>query len=259
MGGTDHRIASIVAGAQTAQQARKENAGIRALRLRLGMLAVGQALAKRPAKRIVEARWTKKHGRSHYVLQERMSTLRPSAQRAVAALGQAPSASPCDATTVAGSSPRISWPQWGQHRPWASMGGQRLSLGGASRRRLQGEGVLRSLIHRKARRNKRLLGEREKQGNKTRSSDSLRVRVEHVPSGAPPATTWAGQLAERPPDVGVWNAGDTARIVAGSCLAYEHPKRHILLQLNSPRRGECDNVLRRVGIDQHRARSSKRK
>ena len=66
------------------------------------------------------------------------------------------------------------YPGWGQHG-FGCVGGQRLPLGG-DRGVAEGEG-LRSRIHRKGRRNKPL-SEREKQGNKTRSS--VRVRVEHV-------------------------------------------------------------------------------
>ena len=77
------------------------------------------------------------------------------------------------------------YPGWGQHG-FGCVGGQRLPLGG-DRGGAEAKG-LRSRIHRKGRRNKPL-SEREKQGNKTRSS--VRVRVEHV-FGAQ-SNDWAGR------------------------------------------------------------------
>ncbi len=150
--------ASIVAVPKQ-RNSREENARIKA-----GETPAGWE--DKPAKRRqkdVEARWTKKHGKSDYGYKNH-------AWRSA----QAGAALSCKRRGGARQPSPRRYPGWGQHG-FGCVGGQRLPLGG-DRGVAEGEG-LRSRIHRKGRRNKPL-SEREKQGNKTRSS--VRVRVEHV-------------------------------------------------------------------------------
>ena len=152
--------ASIVAVPKQ-RNSRKENAGIKA-----GETPDAGRIS--PAKRRqkdVEARWTKKHGRSHYGYKNHVNVDR---RHKLVRRYQV-----SDAATHA--SKVLDDILDGDNTALGVWGGQRLSLGG-DRGALKKKG-LRSRIHRKARRNKPL-SEREKQGNKTRSS--VRVRVEHV-------------------------------------------------------------------------------
>ena len=152
--------ASIVAVPKQ-RNSREENARIKA-----GETPAGWE--DKPAKRHqkdVEARWTKKHGKSHYGYKNHVNV-----DRRHKLVRRYHVSDPGGARQP---SPRR-YPGWGQHGfgVWADSAYRSAEIEASLK-----EKGLRSRIHRKGRRNKPL-SEREKQGNKTRSS--VRVRVEHV-------------------------------------------------------------------------------
>ena len=122
----------------------------------------------KPAKRRqkdVEARWTKKHGRSHYGYKNHVNVDR---RHKLVRRYQVSDAATHDSKVLDdildGDNTALG--------VWADSAYRSAEIEAALKKK-----GLRSRIHRKARRNKPL-SEREKQGNKTRSS--VRVRVEHV-------------------------------------------------------------------------------
>ena len=122
----------------------------------------------KPAKRRqkdVEARWTKKHGRSHYGYKNHVNVDR---RHKLVRRYQVSDAATHDSKVLDdildGDNTALG--------VWADSAYRSAEIEAALKKK-----GLRSQIHRKARRNKPL-SEREKQGNKTRSS--VRVRVEHV-------------------------------------------------------------------------------
>ena len=152
--------ASIVA-APKQRNSRKENAGIKAGE-------TPECWQGKPARRRqkdVEARWTKKHGRSHYGYKNHVNVdRRHKLVRRYQASGAATHDSKVLDDILDGDNAALG--------VWADSAYRSAEIEAALK-----EKGLRSRIHRKARRNKPL-SEREKQGNKTRSS--VRVRVEHV-------------------------------------------------------------------------------
>ena len=166
--------ASIVAVPKQ-RNSREENARIKA-----GETPAGWE--DKPAKRRqkdVEARWTKKHGKSHLRLQE-------PCQRGPSA--QAGAALSCERRGGARQPSPRRYPGWGQHG-FGSCGLDSAYRSAEIEASLKEKG-LRSRIHRKGRRNKPL-SEREKQGNKTRSS--VRSPRRACLRGRR-ATTWAGRM-----------------------------------------------------------------
>ena len=152
--------ASIVAVPKQ-RNSRKENAGIKAGEM-------PECWQDKPAKRRqkdVEARWTKQHGRSHYCYKNHVNVDR---RHKLARRYQVSDAATHDSKVLDdildGDNTALG--------VWADSAYRSAEIETALK-----EKGLRSRIYRKARRNKPL-SEREKQGNKTRSS--VRVRVEHV-------------------------------------------------------------------------------
>ncbi len=152
--------ASIVAVPKQ-RNSRKENAGIKAGE-------TPECWQDKPAKRRqkdVEARWTKKHGRSHYGYKNHVNVDR---RHKLVRRYQVSDAATHDSKVLDdildGDNTALG--------VWADSAYRSAEIEAALKKK-----GLRSRIHRKARRNKPL-SEREKQGNKTRSS--VRVRVEHV-------------------------------------------------------------------------------
>ena len=140
---------------------RKENARIKAGE-------TPECWQDKPAKRRqkdVEARWTKKHGRSHYGYKNHVNVDR---RHKLVRRYQVSDAATHDSKVLDdildGDNTALG--------VWADSAYRSAEIEAALKKK-----GLRSRIHRKARRNKPL-SEREKQGNKTRSS--VRVRVEHV-------------------------------------------------------------------------------
>ena len=152
--------ASIVAVPKQ-RNSRKENARIKAGE-------TPECWQDKPAKRRqkdVEARWTKKHGRSHYGYKNHVNVDR---RHKLVRRYQVSDAATHDSKVLDdildGDNTALG--------VWADSAYRSAEIEAALKKK-----GLRSRIHRKARRNKPL-SEREKQGNKTRSS--VRVRVEHV-------------------------------------------------------------------------------
>ena len=152
--------ASIVAVPKQ-RNSRKENARIKAGE-------TPESWQDKPAKRRqkdVEARWTKKHGRSHYGYKNHVNVDR---RHKLVRRYQVSDAATHDSKVLDdildGDNTALG--------VWADSAYRSAELETALKQK-----GLRSRIHRKGRRNKPL-SEREKQGNKTRSS--VRVRVEHV-------------------------------------------------------------------------------
>ena len=152
--------ASIVAVPKQ-RNSRKENAGIKAGE-------TPECWQDKPAKRRqkdVEARWTKKHGRSHYGYKNHVNVDR---RHKLVRRYQVSDAAMHDSKVLDdildGDNTALG--------VWADSAYRSAEIEAALKKK-----GLRSRIHRKASRNKPL-SEREKQGNKTRSS--VRVRVEHV-------------------------------------------------------------------------------
>ena len=152
--------ASIVAVPKQ-RNSRKENARIKAGEM-------PESWQDKPAKRRqkdVEARWTKKHGRSHYGYKNHVNVDR---RHKLVRRYQVSDAATHDSKVLDdildGDNTALG--------VWADSAYRSAEIETALK-----EKGLRSRIHRKGRRNKPL-SEREKQGNKTRSS--VRVRVEHV-------------------------------------------------------------------------------
>ena len=152
--------ASIVAVPKQ-RNSRKETAGIKAGE-------TPECWQDKPAKRRqkdVEARWTKKHGRSHYGYKNHVNVDR---RHKLVRRYQMSDAATHDSKVLDdildGDNTALG--------VWADSAYRSAEIEAALKKK-----GLRSRIHRKARRNKPL-SEREKQGNKTRSS--VRVRVEHV-------------------------------------------------------------------------------
>ena len=152
--------ASIVAVPKQ-RNSRKENARIKAGE-------TPESWQDKPAKRRqkdVEARWTKKHGRSHYGYKNHVNVDR---RHKLVRRYQVSDAATHDSKVLDdildGDNTALG--------VWADSAYRSAEIETALK-----EKGLRSRIHRKGRRNKPL-SEREKQGNKTRSS--VRVRVEHV-------------------------------------------------------------------------------
>ena len=152
--------ASIVAVPKQ-RNSRKENARIKAGE-------TPENWQDKPAKRRqkdVEARWTKKHGRSHYGYKNHVNVDR---RHKLVRRYQVSDAATHDSKVLDdildGDNTALG--------VWADSAYRSAEIETALK-----EKGLRSRIHRKGRRNKPL-SEREKQGNKTRSS--VRVRVEHV-------------------------------------------------------------------------------
>ena len=163
--------ASIVAVPKQ-RNSREENARIKA-----GETPAGWE--DKPAKRRqkdVEARWTKKHGKSHYGYKNHVNVdRRHKLVRRYHVSDAAEHDSQVLDDILDGDNTALG--------VWADSAYRSAEIEASLK-----EKGLRSRIHRKGRRNKPL-SEREKQGNKTRSS--VRVRVEHV--SGPRATTWAGR------------------------------------------------------------------
>ena len=150
-----------VARSLLAQTAQHENARIKAGEM-------PKSWQDKPAKRRqkdVEARWTKKHGRSHYGYKNHVNVDR---RHKLVRRYQVSDAATHDSKVLDdildGDNTALG--------VWADSAYRSAEIETALK-----EKGLRSRIHRKGRRNKPL-SEREKQGNKTRSS--VRVRVEHV-------------------------------------------------------------------------------
>ena len=152
--------ASIVAVSKQ-RNSREENARIKA-----GETPAGWE--DKPAKRRqkdVEARWTKKHGKSHYGYKNHVNVdRRHKLVRRYHVSDAAEHDSQVLDDILDGDNTALA--------VWADSAYRSAEIEAALK-----EKGLRSRIHRKGRRNKPL-SEREKQGNKTRSS--VRVRVEHV-------------------------------------------------------------------------------
>ena len=152
--------ASIVAVPKQ-RNSREENARIKA-----GETPAGWE--DKPAKRRqkdVEARWTKKHGKSHYGYKNHVNVdRRHKLVRRYHVSDAAEHDSQVLDDILDGDNTALG--------VWADSAYRSAEIEAALK-----EKGLRSRIHRKGRRNKPL-SEREKQGNKTRSS--VRVRVEHV-------------------------------------------------------------------------------
>ena len=152
--------ASIVAVPKQ-RNSREENARIKA-----GETPAGWE--DKPAKRRqkdVEARWTKKHGKSHYGYKNHVNVdRRHKLVRRYHVSDAAEHDSQVLDDILDGDNTALA--------VWADSAYRSAEIEAALK-----EKGLRSRIHRKGRRNKPL-SEREKQGNKTRSS--VRVRVEHV-------------------------------------------------------------------------------
>ena len=152
--------ASIVAVPKQ-RNSRNENARIKAGE-------TPESWQDKPAKRRqkdVEARWTKKHGRSHYGYKNHVNVDR---RHKLVRRYQVSDAATHDSKVLDdildGDNTALG--------VWADSAYRSAEIETALKQK-----GLRSRIHRKGRRNKPL-SEREKQGNKTRSS--VRVRVEHV-------------------------------------------------------------------------------
>ena len=140
------RSSTSIVAVPKQRNSREENARIKA-----GETPAGWE--DKPAKRRqkdVEARWTKKHGKSHSVTRT-MSTW---------TVGTSWCGASCERRGGARQPSPRRYPGWGQHG-FDCVGGQRLPLGGVEAA-LKEKG-LRSRIHRKGRRNQPL-SEREKQG-----------------------------------------------------------------------------------------------
>ena len=158
-GWPDHR--RLDRGGSQQRNSRKENARIKAGE-------TPECWQDKPAKRRqkdVEARWTKKHGRSHYGYKNHVNVDR---RHKLVRRYQVSDAATHDSKVLDdildGDNTALG--------VWADSAYRSAEIEAALKKK-----GLRSRIHRKARRNKPL-SEREKQGNKTRSS--VRVRVEHV-------------------------------------------------------------------------------
>ena len=152
--------ASIVAVPKQ-RNSREENARIKAGKTPAGW-------EDKPAKRRqkdVEARWTKKHGKSHYGYKNHVNVdRRHKLVRRYHVSDAAEHDSQVLDDILDGDNTALG--------VWADSAYRSAEIEASLK-----EKGLRSRIHRKGRRNKPL-SEREKQGNKTRSS--VRVRVEHV-------------------------------------------------------------------------------
>ena len=172
--------ASIVAVPKQ-RNSREENARIKA-----GETPAGWE--DKPAKRRqkdVEARWTKKHGKSHYGYKNHVNVdRRHKLVRRYHVSDAAEHDSQVLDDILDGDNTALG--------VWADSAYRSAEIEAALK-----EKGLRSRIHRKGRRNKPL-SEREKQGNKTRSS--VRVRVEHV-FGAQ-SNDMGGTLVIGRPDMG---------------------------------------------------------
>ena len=152
--------ASIVAVPKQ-RNSRKENARIKAGEM-------PECWQDKPAKRRqkdVEARWTKKHGRSHYGYKNHVNVDR---RHKLVRRYQVSDAATHDSKVL----DDILDEDNTALGVWADSAYRSAEIEAALKKK-----GLRSRIHRKASRNKPL-SEREKQGNKTRSS--VRARVEHV-------------------------------------------------------------------------------
>ena len=152
---------SLFAPPLTQRNSRNENARIKAGE-------TPESWQDKPAKRRqkdVEARWTKKHGRSHYGYKNHVNVDR---RHKLVRRFQVSDAATHDSKVLDdildGDNTALG--------VWADSAYRSAEIETALKQK-----GLRSRIHRKGRRNKPL-SEREKQGNKTRSS--VRVRVEHV-------------------------------------------------------------------------------
>ena len=154
-------IDSSIVAVPKQRNSREENARIKA-----GETPAGWE--DKPAKRRqkdVEARWTKKHGKSHYGYKNHVNVdRRHKLVRRYHVSDAAEHDSQVLDDILDGDNTALG--------VWADSAYRSAEIEAALK-----EKGLRSRIHRKGRRNKPL-SEREKQGNKTRSS--VRVRVEHV-------------------------------------------------------------------------------
>ena len=154
-------IDASIAAVPKQRNSREENARIKA-----GETPAGWE--DKPAKRRqkdVEARWTKKHGRSHYGYKNHVNVdRRHKLVRRYHVSDAAEHDSQVLDDILDGDNTALG--------VWADSAYRSAKIEASLK-----EKRLRSRIHRKGRRNKPL-SEREKQGNKTRSS--VRVRVEHV-------------------------------------------------------------------------------
>ena len=207
-------IDSSIVAVPKQRNSRKENAGIKAGE-------TPECWQDKPAKRRqkdVEARWTKKHGRSHYGYKNHVNVDR---RHKLVRRYQVSDAATHDSKVLDdildGDNTALG--------VWADSAYRSAEIEAALKKK-----GLRSRIHRKARRNKPL-SEREKQGNKTRSS--VRVRVEHV-FGAQ-SNDMGGTLLR---SVGLARA--KARIGLKNLA---HNMRRLVQLTASPRR--CDNTLSR--------------